>query len=581
MSHNLPTLSLRVADLFARPYRFTIPPYQRPYSWTVKETAQLVDDIVSAAGLDADEEPMPDYFLGAMVLMDPALRAGGATGSVDLREVDIVDGLQRTITLAFLLATLRDLEEADSDLRRRLDRLLVEPATGEQPARCRIAVSGAQGGEIARILLGRDDLHARTGAGGTAGGGHRTIADAQSLILKAFAALDAGERRDLADYIVDRCHVVAIFSHEIDHAHRLFVVLNERGKPLQRSDILKAEVLSRVPNGHTERAVELWDGIVRDLGGDMESLLSHLRTMHGHVKPQIIAGVRAVMASCNGAMDFLERELAPTARAYRLIGEVVAGRATIAPEADRALIYLYRLSGSEWVPAALAALRMHEGDTDAITARLRQIDRLALALRILGVGTGKRVHRFAGLVADIRAGRWEVPRGAAHLLSRDDTRRIVHNLKDLHVRGPQICKLLLWRLSDEIEGRLTFVKAGESTVEHILPQRPQATSDWLVQFPEARERERWTESLGNLVLVGPVENDRARNRDYADKRRIFLEAASLPAIAREALREENWNPDTIRRREERLLERVRAMLDIDPPGASRQLGTISSPPAPI
>lgn len=579
MSHNLPTLSLRVADLFARPYLFAIPPFQRSYSWTVKEAGQLMDDVTSAAGLDATQERLPDYFLGAMVLMDPGHRSGTGNGSAELREVDIVDGQQRTITLALMLAALRDLEEADGDLRRRLDRLLVEPPSGEQPARCRIALHNVQSSEIARILLGDDGPHARPEAGATEGGAS-SIAVVQSHIMKALAALDAVERRELAEYIVERCHVVAVVSHEIDHAHRLFVVLNERGKPLQRSDILKAEVLSGVPHGQIEWAVSLWDGIVRDLGQDMEHLLSHLRTMHGHVKPQIIAGVRTVMAASGGSMNFLQHELAPTARAYRLIEDVAAGRATITPEADRALACLSRLSGSEWMPAALATFRVHEGDTDAITARLRHIDRLALALRILGVGTGKRVHRFAGLVADVWSGRWEAPRGAPHVLSRDDARRIFHNLKDLHVRAPQVSKLLLWRLSDEMEGRLTFVKAGETTVEHILPQRPQATSDWLVLFPEARERERWTESLGNLVLVGPAENDRARNSDYADKKRLFAAAASLPAITREALLEEHWDRATIRQREERLLDMVRAMLDIDRPGAHRQSGAIPLPQAP-
>lgn len=49
MAQKLPTLSLRMADLLAPPYRFAIPPYQRAYSWSVRDAAQLVDDVVAAA----------------------------------------------------------------------------------------------------------------------------------------------------------------------------------------------------------------------------------------------------------------------------------------------------------------------------------------------------------------------------------------------------------------------------------------------------------------------------------------------------------------------------------------------------
>ena len=66
-------------------------------------------------------------------------------------------------------------------------------------------------------------------------------------------------RGRLFEFIAERCSVVVIVSHDIDKAHRTFVVLNERGKQLQRDDILKADILSRVPASDINWIAETWD----------------------------------------------------------------------------------------------------------------------------------------------------------------------------------------------------------------------------------------------------------------------------------------------------------------------------------
>lgn len=108
----------------------------------------------------------------------------------------------------------------------------------------------------------------------------------------------------------------------------------------------------------------------------------------------------------------------------------------------------------------------------------RVIDRLAHNLRVLGVGTAKRVQRFAEVVAAMRRGGTTGIDDALFLSSRDEAKKILHNLKDLYRRWPQGCKLLLLRLSDEIGGDLSRINAADYTVEHILPHRPSAASGW-------------------------------------------------------------------------------------------------------
>jgi uncharacterized protein with ParB-like and HNH nuclease domain len=92
----LPTASLTLTHLFSPPFHFSVPCYQRPYSWTTAEAGQLLEDVLGAAGLSgvpgAEE---PDYFLGTIILIDGT---GGDFSKVRDREprlFEIDDGQQR------------------------------------------------------------------------------------------------------------------------------------------------------------------------------------------------------------------------------------------------------------------------------------------------------------------------------------------------------------------------------------------------------------------------------------------------------------------------------------------------------
>lgn len=95
--------------VFSSDFVFSIPRYQRPYSWTRNQAGELLDDLLGsvkdASSPVADLDP---YFLGSIVLIK------GETSP----EAEVVDGQQRPITLTILLAALAHLtsgmEETES-----------------------------------------------------------------------------------------------------------------------------------------------------------------------------------------------------------------------------------------------------------------------------------------------------------------------------------------------------------------------------------------------------------------------------------------------------------------------------------
>jgi uncharacterized protein with ParB-like and HNH nuclease domain len=90
--------------IFSNDFAFSIPTYQRPYSWTTDQAVELLTDLLAflGNGLQPIEEVNP-YFLGSIVLIKEE----------DSPEADIIDGQQRLTTLTILLAVLRTLVQPE------------------------------------------------------------------------------------------------------------------------------------------------------------------------------------------------------------------------------------------------------------------------------------------------------------------------------------------------------------------------------------------------------------------------------------------------------------------------------------
>ncbi len=579
MFSKLPTASLTVANLLSGTFRFVVPAYQRAYSWTRDEAGQLLDDLMSAAGLDDPASAEPDYFLGTVLFMDcggldgwtvAAASAGGSGPEAAERVVDIVDGQQRLITLSVLAAVLRDIESgAENELWSRLDGLIALPGSGRPgrgPRRHRLELPGSDQEFIARFVLSPGASTEMPEGEGDDGAGARALLDVREQFLSVLGDLEPAARRTLATYMCDQAHVVAILTRDMDRAHRYFMVLNDRGRPLMRSDILKAEVLSDVPAVRAGVAREAWDRSSRLLGEKFDQFFSHLKAIHGINRPQVIEAVRSVVTAAGGAEPFVLQTMAPMAEVYRKILGVAAGEDRLPPEIERPLVYLGRLSGEEWAPAAMLAVGRHlDGDGDGARI-LQEVDRQAHLMRLLLIGRDKRVRRFAAIAAAIRAGE-RVGEGAALFQpTREEVKSMAFNLQSLWRRNPSFAKLLLLRLSDEIGGTLTRVDPAELSVEHVLPQRPPANSAWRRTFKDAETREALTQCLGNLVLVSHRKNDALGNDEFDEKRAMLARRdPSAPGLALlgDVISSSTWGPNDIRARDARLTTIVGKLFRID------------------
>jgi uncharacterized protein DUF262/uncharacterized protein DUF1524 len=556
--------AMPLGQLFADPNFIHVPSYQRSFAWTHEEAGQLLENVSEALDGEAESEQGGDYFLGPMLFIEPdpptgriaawkAARAG--------RVHDVVDGLQRLTTLTILFCVLRDLDEDAGEPGS--ERLHAAIGTS---ARARLALREPEEGFFQAHVRRRGATSAQPADGNLTLSEGR-ILEVREHMREALADMDAAQRRQLADFLLDKCHIVLVSATGIDRAHRMFTVLNATGRPLARNDILKAGLLGAVPPHALGRATAAWDKAQHRLGADFDSLFSHIRTIYRRGAPLIISGVQGIAEEHGGAEAFITGLLAPAAAAFDDIRNARHSGSPHSPAIAASLRHLGWLRGGDWIPPTLLCWLTRANEPAELAWFLAALDRLAYCLRILGMGTKRRGTRLGQLLQAMHHG--EDLRGTASplRLTREEQGTIRHNLRDLHARSAPMAKLVLLRLNEAMTGEAQELPLDDLTVEHLLPRKPGANSRWREWFQDPAERGMCTESLGNLVLMTKAQNDKAGNQDFARKQEVLFKSGStLPLPINDYVRRQTeWRAAQIKEREAEVLAHLYRLWDITPP----------------
>jgi hypothetical protein len=595
MPSSLFTIPMRIRDLFSDDYLFTVPGYQRPYSWQLKQAEQLFDDLIDAHNNETIITRGEPYFLGTLLMIirpgmrwDPDGPLPPGTPQQP-RDLDIVDGQQRIVTLSILLAILRDLAadaaEAPKATKRVADQALAICALlerlitpernrpGAEAPSARVAIS-----ERHRALF---ESHVRpAGAsrqaapGAPLGPAETAMIEVRDFFRAACLKLAVEERLRFAGFLVDKCLFVLIVARNIDQGHRIFTVLNDRGLDLETQDIVKAEVLSAFRGDDGKAAEQAWDDAasrVVDAHDAKEQknkrfseFFSHIRTIYGQHKAPVIVGVRTVVREVGGEKPFLKDVVEPYSAVVELILKANHAGSADSTEINRRLTYLGWQRSADWMPSTMLWLKIHRDDPARTLAFLKVMERFAYSLRLQCLATNKRATRFQPLIQAIRDNPEVDPRQLPVTLDDRERRHIWSNLTRLHDRNAQTCKLLLLRLNDEIAGGLQGLDPEDYNVEHILPKNPPAASEWQRLFAQPDLRDRSIQALGNLTLVTKSQNDRASNKDFAGKKAIYFESRTPPLALTLPLAEATeWGPDQLEARTQLLMGYLKQMWQID------------------
>ena len=104
----------------------------------------------------------------------------------------------------------------------------------------------------------------------------------------------------------------------------------------------------------------------------------------------------------------------------------------------------------------------------------------------------------------------------------------------------------------------------DATLEHVLPQKPGARSEWLRMYPDTSSRKALCELLGNYALLTGKLNTSARNHEFSKKKQVIFALANVAMfpITANLSPYETWSERDIRQRHAEMLNLLRQVLPI-------------------
>lgn len=550
--------------VFCDGFRFSIPDYQRPYSWTTEEAGALFDDLRTAMGTGDPIEASP-YFMGSIVL----IKEPGNS------EADVVDGQQRLTTLTILICVLRDRLEADpenrEDLRATAQRYVAEVgdrfAGAQDRYRLQLRPRDAdffethiQHGDATNWLPNAD-------LDNSLGDSQRHIVENARQLATRVDDMVLDERIRLLSFMIQRCFLVVVEASNEDSAYRVFSVLNDRGLNLSPTDILKAAIIGAIEEPQRETYTETWEEIEESLGRErFRDLFAHIRMIHHPVKlaETLVAEFRRHVIAPTHPTEFMDEILEPMSEAYLwIVNQDFPGEES--ESINRSLRHLAMLDNVDWQPPTILFLSKFSEQPECVVRFLSALDALAYGMFICRDSVNRRISRYAEIIQKIKSGDDVLGDGSPIYLSDEKKTEVLTQLNGPVYEIPRICRPILLRLDEAFADGAANYDHGIKSIEHVLPQNPAEDSEWMTLFDEPA-RSSWTHRLANLVLLSQKKNSQARNYCFERKKREYFSrnGTCTFALTSQVLATDSWTPTHLAKRQKALLKKCREIWNLAP-----------------
>ncbi len=503
---------------------YQIPIYQRPYQWGKEQCEELLNDLFENYK-DYGED---DYFCGSLVLIQSD--EGNKT-------YDIVDGQQRLSTfilLAKVLATLYSerltekskgyLQESWSD----------RHEDGEKKKRKRLdfdLVGSSAKKDFQEALNFFDDLDASKGENSKSNAPSK---GKNSYLKNAICLKNYLEQKEIADindfikWLYLKVNFITIICSDTDMALRIFNVLNARGLPLHATDIFKGELLKKLTEEkEQEELATRWENLRQkclDNGFAMETLFSQHLTYLNPTTSKERTKIRL-----NTQFDELQKSpleyLDVVEDFYKAYVEVL--------EMQDRYAHLLSYKDDDYLCVILCTSLLHRYSDQEIEALKELLVKFYYQHWVAKKPKDQREQTCCNIIKALKE-----KKSMEHIVSiaiknLDEysvTQHFKENLRDDHLyekykKSPgsswlkPILILVEYFMSDDPKPKR--IQTKDFHVEHILPQKPDPSSQWVKDFSE-EERECYTHSLANLTLLGGTKNKEASNLDFKDKKKIYM-----------------------------------------------------------
>lgn len=224
---------------------YAVPAYQRNYSWTATEVSELMTDLLDYF----DDSKAPYYLLGDVIVVD--------TKASDGYDFEVIDGQQRLTTLVLLFASIyRRLEAHNYDP----DDLTLVKSLVFWNRKVRVKMSG-NGSESALAFLNGAKISELARTTPTQKSITEALATIDEKLTDRFGELKPGSLHDFFTMLQESVYLSRLRLVDRESAYEFFERVNDRGRPLSKTDLLKNRLLQKIrADDDFDNASDVWSG---------------------------------------------------------------------------------------------------------------------------------------------------------------------------------------------------------------------------------------------------------------------------------------------------------------------------------
>ena len=241
-----------VEQVLTRNYRYTVPDYQRRYSWQEEQWGALWADLNSI-------QPDSTHFLGSIVLIERS------SGLNELNKLEIVDGQQRIATITVLLSLMREkyYELGEPGQAEDIENKYLKKQDLDLNEYQNLTLSTFDNPNLEKVI---ERKYEKMDEG--------QLREAVQFYANKLDDLDTEELDDLRKRLLASVTLVSIRCEGEQSAFRLFETLNDRGMELSSVDLMKNYTFSKAASAPDseidyEQVQNDWERLIKTLMPNM------------------------------------------------------------------------------------------------------------------------------------------------------------------------------------------------------------------------------------------------------------------------------------------------------------------------
>ncbi|MEZ0322816.1 MAG: DUF262 domain-containing HNH endonuclease family protein [Hydrogenothermaceae bacterium] len=567
---------------------FTIPKYQRDYSWGKEEIEEFLDDVEALMNQDFGSDQSLPHFLGSFVFIEKR--------EEERTCYEIIDGQQRiTTTMLYFKAIELVAKEYLSGgeynniytIYTRIYTYIYKSMAGQEPRLLRLELGRAN--DFFRRIISAQNIEEVESIYNNI---PRRDIDVINNIYNAFNQIykhikdklrNIPDTTQLFQYILKYIEAVQtmmvaikIVVQQPSVAYIVFETLNARGKELSSADLIKNMILMKTSNKEEfENVSNIWSQMIEEITQYKEAdvtdfLINSYWSNYGYIKKDSLYDEVKDRLEEGGVSKYVE-----TIKTDYLNYLKIAGFDTNPNEkfSEKTIKYLKELNDYLQIERVYPLLLA--GASILSKEEFEELTRITInfAFRyktVLNKSPDGLIKLISRLSIELRNGGKEKLREIMEEFKREASDNdFKTSFPDFKPRTTKLGFYVIKKIEDFLskgQGITVLNQSPSQHLEHILPKNPKM-EEWPHIYRGQGLDERfniYVDKIGNLTILEADINKRIRNKPFEFKKSEYRNSRLL--LPKEISKNENWDFDSIDERGKYLAQLAIQVwnLDLDP-----------------